>query len=134
MKCRQCLQETAELNDDIQLIAKFNGNFNTLMANLLLKIFIFIHLMKYLIGEIVCEPPNNNLTKFEGTLYIKGESFSLDNDKMLLRGCRLRNTKWCFGLVVFAGRDTKLMQNSGKTILKRTSLDRLLNVLILGVS
>ena len=90
--------------------------------------------MKYLIGEIVCEPPNNNLTKFEGTLYIKGESFSLDNDKMLLRGCRLRNTKWCFGLVVFAGRDTKLMQNSGKTILKRTSLDRLLNVLILGVS
>lgn len=134
MKCRQCLPETAELSDDIQLLAKFNGNLNTLTANLLLKMFIFIHLMKYFTGEIVCEPPNNNLTKFDGTLYIKGESFSLDNDKMLLRGCRLRNTKWCFGIVVFAGRDTKLMQNSGKTILKRTSLDRLLNVLILGVS
>ncbi len=53
---------------------------------------------------------------------------------MLLRGCRLRNTKWCFGIVIFAGRDTKLMQNSGKTIFKRTSLDRLLNLLILGVS
>lgn len=52
---------------------------------------------------------------------------------MLLRGCRLRNTKWCFGVVIFAGRDTKLVQNSGKTILKRTSLDRLLNILILGV-
>lgn len=84
-------------------------------------------------GEIICEPPNNNLTRFEGTLLWNGESFSVDNDKMLLRGCILRNTKWCFGVVVFAGRDTKLMQNSGKTIFKRTSLDKLLNLLILGV-
>lgn len=53
---------------------------------------------------------------------------------MLLRGCVLRNTQWCFGVVIFAGRDTKLMQNSGVTIFKRTSLDRLLNLLILGVS
>ena len=36
-------------------------------------------------------------------------------------------------MVIFAGRDTKLMQNSGKTIFKRTSLDRLLNILILGI-
>lgn len=52
---------------------------------------------------------------------------------MLLRGCILRNTKWCFGLVVFAGKDTKLMQNSGKTIFKRTKSDRLLNILIMGI-
>ena len=52
---------------------------------------------------------------------------------MLLRGCRMRNTRWCYGLVVFAGNDTKLMRNSGKTKLKRTSLDRFLNVLIMGV-
>lgn len=52
---------------------------------------------------------------------------------MLLRGCILRNTKWCFGLVIFAGRDTKLMQNSGKTIFKRTKSDRLLNILIMGI-
>lgn len=84
-------------------------------------------------GEIECEAPNNNLTKFEGTLTWRNAKFSLDNEKMLLRGCRLRNTKWCFGLVIFAGRDTKLMQNSGKTIFKRTSLDRLLNLLIIGI-
>lgn len=52
---------------------------------------------------------------------------------MLLRGCILRNTRWCFGLVVFAGRDTKLMQNSGKTIFKRTKSDGLLNILIMGI-
>ena len=40
----------------------------------------------------------------------------------------------CYGLVIFAGKDTKLMMNSGKTKFKRTSLDRFLNILILGVS
>jgi phospholipid-translocating ATPase len=52
---------------------------------------------------------------------------------MLLRGCRLQNTRWCYGLVVFAGKDTKLMKNSGEAPMKRTSLDRFLNLLILGV-
>jgi hypothetical protein len=85
-------------------------------------------------GLIVCEPPNNHLNKFEGTLTWNGKQYSLDNDKILLRGCILRNTSWCYGVVIFAGRDTKLMQNSGKTKFKRTSIDRLLNFIILGVS
>jgi magnesium-transporting ATPase (P-type) len=50
---------------------------------------------------------------------------------VLLRGAVLRNTPWCYGVVLFAGRDTKLMQNSGKTKFKRTSIDRLLNFIIL---
>ena len=64
----------------------------------------------------------------------QGKTYALDNDKILLRGCILRNTQWCFGLVVFAGPDTKLMMNSGKTVFKRTNIDRLMNLLILGVS
>lgn len=59
--------------------------------------------------------------------------YSLDNDKVILRGCVLRNTQWCYGVVIFAGKDTKLMQNSGKTKFKRTSIDRLLNLLIIGI-
>lgn len=84
-------------------------------------------------GEIICETPNNLLNKFEGTLSWKSKQFSLDNDKVILRGCVLRNTQWCYGVVIFAGKDTKLMQNSGKTKFKRTSIDRLLNFLIIGV-
>lgn len=34
----------------------------------------------------------------------------------------------------FAGPETKLMQNCGKTTFKRTSVDRLMNVLVLCVS
>jgi magnesium-transporting ATPase (P-type) len=65
---------------------------------------------------------------------LKNHTYSLDNEKILLRGCVLRNTKWCYGLVIFAGKDTKLMMNSGKAMFKRTNIDRLMNVLIIGVS
>lgn len=54
-------------------------------------------------GEVICEPPNNKLDKFTGTLYWRDNKYPLDNEKMLLRGCVLRNTDWCFGMVVFAG-------------------------------
>ncbi|XP_020292999.1 phospholipid-transporting ATPase ID isoform X5 [Pseudomyrmex gracilis] len=108
LKCRQCLPETAEMMDNHELIGQFDG-------------------------EIVCETPNNLLNKFDGTLTWKGRKYALDNDKIILRGCVLRNTQWCYGMVIFAGKDTKLMQNSGKTKFKRTSIDRLLNLLIIGI-
>uniref|UniRef100_A0A670JKR6 Phospholipid-transporting ATPase n=1 Tax=Podarcis muralis TaxID=64176 RepID=A0A670JKR6_PODMU len=85
------------------------------------------------IETVICEPPNNKLDKFSGTLYWKDSKHSLSNQNMLLRGCVLRNTEWCFGLVIFAGPDTKLMQNSGRTKFKRTSIDRLMNTLVLWI-
>lgn len=109
LKCKQCLVETAVMGNQEDLLWKFNG-------------------------EIVCEPPNNLLNKFEGTLTWKNQRYALDNDKILLRGCIIRNTQWCYGVVIFAGKDTKLMQNSGKTKFKRTTIDRLLNFIIIGVS
>uniref|UniRef100_A0A4W5P9X6 Phospholipid-transporting ATPase n=1 Tax=Hucho hucho TaxID=62062 RepID=A0A4W5P9X6_9TELE len=108
LKVKQALTVTGELEDGIEKLANFNG-------------------------EVRCEPPNNRLDKFTGTLTLKGEMYSLDNERVLLRGCTLRNTQWCFGLVVFGGPDTKLMQNCGKTTLKRTSIDRLMNVLVLSI-
>jgi hypothetical protein len=38
------------------------------------------------------------------------------------------------GLFILLGPDTKLMQNCGRTTFKRTSIDRLMNVLVLSVS
>ncbi|XP_067358114.1 probable phospholipid-transporting ATPase IM isoform X4 [Channa argus] len=84
-------------------------------------------------GEVICEPPNNKLDKFTGTLYWRDNKYPLDNDKMLLRGCVLRNTEWCFGMVIFAGLQTKLMQNCGRTKFKRTSIDKLMNTLVLWI-
>uniref|UniRef100_A0A914E1L8 Phospholipid-transporting ATPase n=1 Tax=Acrobeloides nanus TaxID=290746 RepID=A0A914E1L8_9BILA len=84
-------------------------------------------------GEVICEAPNNRIPRFEGKLTFRGQNFPLDNEKILLRGCRLRNTRWCYGVVLFAGKETKLMMNSGKATFKRTSLDRFLNILIMGI-
>lgn len=109
LKIKSCLPETAAMGEHENLLWSFNG-------------------------EIICEPPNNLLNKFEGTLIWRNQRFPLDNEKILLRGCVLRNTKWCYGLVIFAGKDTKLMQNSGKAKFKRTNIDKLLNYIIIGVS
>uniref|UniRef100_A0A8C1WSC0 Phospholipid-transporting ATPase n=1 Tax=Cyprinus carpio TaxID=7962 RepID=A0A8C1WSC0_CYPCA len=107
MKVRQSLSVTSELGDPNNL-AQFDG-------------------------EVVCEPPNNKLDRFCGTLYWKDCKYPLSNQNMLLRGCVLRNTESCCGLVIFAGPDTKLMQNSGRTKFKRTSIDRLMNTLVLWI-
>ncbi|XP_041666253.1 phospholipid-transporting ATPase ID-like [Cheilinus undulatus] len=108
LKVKQALTVTGEMGDFTEALAAFKG-------------------------ELRCEPPNNRLDKFRGTLTVHDQTYALDNDKMLLRGCTLRNTEWCFGLVIYGGPDTKLMQNSGKTIFKRTSLDVLMNVLVLCI-
>ncbi|XP_009080970.1 PREDICTED: phospholipid-transporting ATPase IC, partial [Acanthisitta chloris] len=81
-------------------------------------------------GLIECEEPNNRLDKFTGTLFWKNSRYPLDADKVLLRGCKIRNTDFCHGMVVFAGADTKIMKNSGKTRFKRTKIDSLMNYMV----
>ncbi|EJD73724.1 transbilayer amphipath transporter protein 2 [Loa loa] len=108
LKVRQALPETFAMGDKLLQISEFEG-------------------------QIHCEIPNNKLNQFEGRLHYNGDVLPLDNGKTLLRGCVLRNTRWCYGVVIFAGKDTKLMMNSGKTKCKRTSLDRFLNILIMGI-
>ena len=53
------------------------------------------------------------------------EPISINN--LLLRGCTLRNTEWVLGVVVFTGRETKIMLNSGMTPSKRSRIARELN-------
>ncbi|XP_006895390.1 PREDICTED: probable phospholipid-transporting ATPase IM [Elephantulus edwardii] len=108
LKVRHALSVTSELGAEISKLAKFDG-------------------------IVVCEAPNNKLDKFTGILSWKDSKYSLNNEKIILRGCVLRNTSWCFGMVIFAGPDTKLMQNSGKSKFKRTSIDRLMNTLVLWI-
>ncbi|XP_051960985.1 phospholipid-transporting ATPase IC [Xyrauchen texanus] len=79
---------------------------------------------------VVCEEPNNRLDKFIGTMIWESKSYSLDLDNMLLRGCKIRNTDVCHGLVIFAGNDTKIMRNGGKTRFKRTNIDKLMNYMV----
>lgn len=56
-----------------------------------------------LVALIECEEPNNRLDKFIGTMLWNMERYPLELDNMLLRGCKVRNTEECHGLVIFAG-------------------------------
>ncbi|KAK3538706.1 hypothetical protein QTP86_014156 [Hemibagrus guttatus] len=89
LKVKQALTVTGEMGGSVKDLAAFKG-------------------------EVSCEPPNNRLDRFSGTLVWKGHKHPLDNQSVLLRGCTLRNTAWCFGMVLFAGglRDDWLMMES----------------------
>ncbi|KAK5927846.1 hypothetical protein CgunFtcFv8_012960 [Champsocephalus gunnari] len=120
-----CYIETAELD----------GETNLKVRQALTKTSDFGDISKLMDfdGEVICEPPNNKLDKFTGTLHLRDSKHPLDNENLLLRGCVLRNTEWCFGMVIFAGLQTKLMQNCGRTTFKRTSIDKLMNTLVLWI-
>lgn len=49
----------------------------------------------------------------------------------MLRGCSLKNTEYIYGLTVFTGHDTKIMQNSAKSKYKLSNLEKLTNKSIL---
>ncbi|XP_077901100.1 phospholipid-transporting ATPase FetA [Ictidomys tridecemlineatus] len=108
LKVKQAITSTGDLEDNLELLSVFDG-------------------------EVKCDPPNNKLDKFTGILTYKRKSYPLDHDKLLLRGCIIRNTDWCFGLVIYTGPDTKLMQNSGKSIFKRTHIDHLMNLFVIWI-
>ncbi|XP_059744394.1 phospholipid-transporting ATPase IK isoform X4 [Bos taurus] len=84
-------------------------------------------------GKVVCEEPNSRMHHFVGCLEWKGKKYPLDSGNILLRGCKVRNTDTCYGLVVYAGFDTKIMKNCGKIHLKRTKIDHLMNRLVVLV-
>ncbi|XP_071584187.1 phospholipid-transporting ATPase IK isoform X4 [Heliangelus exortis] len=82
-------------------------------------------------GRVTCEEPNSRMHSFTGTLEWRGQSYSLDTQRILQRGCRLRNTSLCCGLVIYAGFDSKIMRNCGKVKRKKTKLDRMMDRLVI---
>ncbi|NXA05938.1 AT8B3 ATPase, partial [Sapayoa aenigma] len=82
-------------------------------------------------GEVTCEEPNSRMHSFTGTLEWRGETHSLDSERILLRGCRIRNTDVCYGLVIYAGFDSKIMRNCGKIKRKKTKLDHMMDQLVI---
>ncbi|ESN90491.1 hypothetical protein HELRODRAFT_70969, partial [Helobdella robusta] len=110
LKNKQSMLSTSYLSNDVSKLSRFNG-------------------------LVECDPPNNVLDKFNGRLIVEkhNESHAITNGNILLRGCTLRNTKWVSGLLIYTGKDTKLMKNAGRTIFKRTHIDQLMNKLIIWI-
>ena len=104
------------------------------------------HLVTALHGSFRSEQPNNSLYTYEGTMDLTTpagipKQVPLGPDQLLLRGAQLRNTPWVYGIVVFTGHETKLMRNATAAPVKRTAVERQVNlqivflfVLLLGLS
>ncbi|KAK8960095.1 putative phospholipid-transporting ATPase 8 [Platanthera guangdongensis] len=74
-------------------------------------------------GLIKCEDPNEKLYSFIGTMYYEGSLYSLSPQQILLRGSKLKNTHHAYGVVVFTGHDTKVMQNATDPPSKRSKIE-----------
>lgn len=79
---------------------------------------------------IKCEDPNENLYSFVGTLYYDGKQYPLSLQQILLRDSKLKNTEYIYGVVVFTGHDTKVMQNATDPPSKRSKIERRMDKII----
>jgi phospholipid-transporting ATPase len=68
-----------------------------------------------------------------GTATINGAQSPVDSDCVLLRGSVLRNTTFVLGLVVYAGRQSKIQMNSKASAAKRSNVERMSNLILAGV-
>ncbi|KIM33227.1 hypothetical protein M408DRAFT_61361 [Serendipita vermifera MAFF 305830] len=87
--------------------------------------------------RIEADKPETNMYRLNAKiteLNEKGEEASrpeaVNLDTMVLRGTVLRNTEWLIGIVLFTGRDTKIVLNSGGTPSKRSKVERQMNPMV----
>ncbi|KAM7513772.1 hypothetical protein LguiA_003355 [Lonicera macranthoides] len=81
-------------------------------------------------ATIQCEDPNPSLYTFVGNLEYDNQVYPLDPSQILLRDSKLRNTAYVYGVVIFTGHDTKVMQNSTKSPSKRSTIEEQMDRII----
>jgi magnesium-transporting ATPase (P-type) len=86
-------------------------------------------------GDLLCDFPNESLESWDGnltsTLLDKVYNCSIKNT--VLRGCTLRNTEYCTGVVVYVGNNSKIMMNSKKPPRKISNLMKIMNFMLYTV-
>lgn len=121
-----CYIETANLDGETNLKIKQAIPETCVMVSL--------NDLRQINGTLRSEQPNSSLYTYEATLAITGQNgkeLPLQSDQLLLRGATLRNTPWIHGVVIFTGHETKLMRNATAAPIKRTSVEKQLNILVL---
>jgi magnesium-transporting ATPase (P-type) len=69
-------------------------------------------------GELICDSPNEYLEKWDGNMQVENDNMNgiinLGTKQLLLKGCKLKNTDYILGFVVYTGLETKIMMNQKK--------------------
>ena len=66
-------------------------------------------------------------------MIIGRNQYALNINQVLLKGSNLKNTEWVLGVVVYTGKDTKLMMNSQKSRTKQSNVEKRLNWIIFRI-
>jgi len=122
----KCYIETANLDGEANLkIRQANSNTMALQDD--------AAKLGAIAGRVQCSPPSMSMLSFEGRWLLDGQTESLGLENLAMRGCRLRNTKWITGVVVYSGHESKILLNSTPTRFKQSSLEKVANTLIIVV-
>ena len=127
-----CFIETASLdgektlkqkNSPASTIGRFNNKDNNKSGNCVEMFDIE--------GECVCDQPNPELYFLNGKIdtLIDGEhlQFPVDQKQLLLKGAKLKNTKWIVGLIIYTGHNCKIMKNSKDPRVKYSTVENIMN-------
>ncbi|KAL4160470.1 hypothetical protein PRNP1_001038 [Phytophthora ramorum] len=85
--------------------------------------------MMKLSATIEYEEPNNRLYNFTGRIEFgpNKEAAPIGPSNIILRGCSVRGCAYIYGIVIFTGSETKLMQNARSTPSKQSNVYRMVN-------
>ena len=83
-------------------------------------------------GKVITDPPNQDLYLLSKIMKVKlnndnEQTVSLTAKQLLLKGAKLKNTKWVIGIVVYVGHDCKIMKNAKNPVTKYSSLEKKMN-------
>ena len=126
-----CYMQTSNLDGENAL--KPREAFNLTQKNVKNKIKKIYDIFDYKNEHFYIEvlPPNKDIYNIEGTVFYDNNKNYITIKNILLRGARLKNVDYVYGIVIYSGPDTKLMQNIGHSSSKLSDIDKKLNYIIL---
>ena len=80
---------------------------------------------------IEVDNPSKDIYQIEGTIFFNGEKTYFNSKNILLRGSRLKNVRYVYGVAIYTGKDTKLMLNINRTTLKISDIDYILGKIVI---
>ena len=85
-------------------------------------------------GVIFCDYPNENLNVWNGQIIeAEKEEVQCDIDNIILKGCVLRNTEYICGIIIYSGKNTKIMKNAKNVKGKSSKVLHIMNKFLYSV-
>ena len=84
-------------------------------------------------GRIECDLPNENLNAWKCNIKDKDGNKPLGMKQLLLRGCVIKNTTFTYGIVVYTGKETKIVLNSKKAPSKVSNVLKQMNRVLYSI-